>query len=70
MLQLATMQVSASRRIREPLAVIVVDVVDLATLNTRYGLGPVTACCGGSRTRYAPCSASRTLSDVGRATRC
>jgi serine/threonine-protein kinase len=38
MQQLATMQVSASRRIREPLAVIVVDVVDLATLNTRYGL--------------------------------
>ena len=38
MSQLAAMQVSASRRTNVPLVAIVVDVVHLATVNTRYGL--------------------------------
>jgi diguanylate cyclase (GGDEF)-like protein len=39
MSQLATMHVSASVRSGLPLAVIVVDVVDLQAINTRHGLG-------------------------------
>ena len=38
MTQLATMQVSAALRSDEPLAVVVLDVIDLAGINTRHGL--------------------------------